>query len=516
MTKKINRIVSRREFLKLVSLLPIATLGVKQLNKRTKIGTEHPETTNVIILVFDTLSALHISLYGYHRETMPNLAKFAEKATVFNAHYSTASFTTPGTSSILTGTYPWTNRGIRPFGTVLDKYISRNIFSAFDDSTRIAFSHNYLANILLHQFNEHLNRYVLPREISLIENELSDDLFLKDYRLATRSEKAFLKPAPDQLPNSLFLSLLSEILQRFDERQVKSQIGELFPRGIPKSHYDLVFVLEDAIDLIMDQLISLPQPFLAYYHMLPPHDPYNTRQDFMNIFHDRWTPIAKPGHFFSQGTPENVMVNQRRFYDEYIAYADAEFGRLVDFMEKEGVLKNTWVVFTSDHGEMFERGILNHITPTLYEPVIRVPLLISEPHQKTRQDVYTATSSIDLLPTLLHVTGHSIPDWCEGRILPPYSQNEIETERSIFSFDAKANPKFGRLSKVTASIVKGEHKLIHYFGYEDFDNQFELYDLKNDPEELNDLYASAKDVGESLKNELLMKLKEVTKPIQDP
>ena len=65
------------------------------------------------------------------------------------------------------------------------------------------------------------------------------------------------------------------------------------------------------------------------------------------------------------------------------------------------MLDDTYVIVTSDHGEMFERGIRGHVTPTLYEPVIRVPLLIAKPGQREREDVYAPTSCVDLLPTLL-------------------------------------------------------------------------------------------------------------------
>ncbi len=65
-----------------------------------------------------------------------------------------------------------------------------------------------------------------------------------------------------------------------------------------------------------------------------------------------------------------------------ILYADKEFGRFFDYLDSSGLLDNTWVVLTSDHGEMFERGIDGHDTEVLYEPVIRIPLMIFEPGRK--------------------------------------------------------------------------------------------------------------------------------------
>jgi arylsulfatase A-like enzyme len=202
----------------------------------------------------------------------------------------------------------------------------------------------------------------------------------------------------------------------------------------------------------------------------------------------------------------------RRQYDEYIAYADSEFARLYDFMAQAGLLDNTYVVLTSDHGEMFERGIKGHNTPVLYEPLVHIPLLISKPGQRQREDAYTPTSCVDLLPTLLHVTGRAIPDWCEGEVLPTFGNQAADGERSIFSIEAKENPKHAPLTKGTIALIRGRYKLIHYFGYDGYENEYELYDLVNDPEEMENLYLSRKSIAADLRRELKKKRREVNQP----
>jgi len=352
-----------------------------------------------------------------------------------------------------------------------------------------------------------LDEFTLPNEIAMEDYNLSDNLFLNDYIVAVRGERVYLKK-PGEVSNSLFLFPIFWALKTLHKRNVQNELQRDFPRGIP-AFYDMLSPLEDTIDWIMRKLRSWPQPFLAYLHMMPPHNPYNPRREFINIFDSSLRSVSKPVHFFSEGHTDEVLAKQRTFYDEYIAYVDSEFGRLYDFMQNEGMLDNTWVVFTSDHGEMFEREIWKHTTPTLYQPVIRVPLLISEPGQIERQDVYTSTSCIDLLPTLLHVTGQSIPEWCEGEILPPYGEKEPDLNRSIFVVEAKSNPKYRPFIKSTFALFRGQYKLIYYIGYDDFDGVFELYDLANDPEELNDLYDSSKSIASDLSNELLTRIQQV-------
>ncbi len=251
---------------------------------------------------------------------------------------------------------------------------------------------------------------------------------------------------------------------------------------------------------------------MGYFHLLPPHEPYHPRREFIGLYDDGWTPAAKEAHFFSQGWSDKSLNRWWREYDEHIAYADTEFGRLYDFLEQTGTLEDTYVIVTTDHGQLFERGIHGHLTPVLYEPVIRIPLLISKPNIRRREDVNIPTSCVDLLPTLLHATGRAVPDWCEGTVLPTFDSEATRSERSVFSVEAKLNPKYQPLTKGTVALVRDRYKLIHYFGYDGYENEYELYDRVNDPQEAEDLYSSMKSVAADLQSELKTKLDKVNQP----
>jgi arylsulfatase A-like enzyme len=164
---------------------------------------------------------------------------------------------------------------------------------------------------------------------------------------------------------------------------------------------------------------------------------------------------------------------------------------------------------------MFERGIFKHLTPTLYEPVIRVPFVIHKPQQSIRVDITSPTSCVDLVPTLLSGIGQPLPDWCEGQILPIFDEPSLKNkDRSIYILEAKQNAKKAPLSLATVTLIKGEHKLIHYRGYEGLENHFEFYDLENDPEELNDIYTSQPEAAKEMRDELEQKLFEVNQKIR--
>ena len=113
--------IDRRTFLKLLPTVPfykVAWPYVETAVHAARTPAQSSDRPNILFLVFDTLSAQHMSLYGYNRETTPNIARFAEKSTVFHKHVAGGNFTSPGTSRLTTGTYAWTHRAIPLQGRV--------------------------------------------------------------------------------------------------------------------------------------------------------------------------------------------------------------------------------------------------------------------------------------------------------------------------------------------------------------------------------------------------------------
>jgi arylsulfatase A-like enzyme len=165
----------------------------------------------------------------------------------------------------------------------------------------------------------------------------------------------------------------------------------------------------------------------------------------------------------------------------------------------------------ADHGELFERGELGHVTKLLYDPVVHVPLMLLNPRQTAREDVHTFTSSVDLLPTIAQLTGNPIPAWAEGQLLPKLGGIE-DDHRSIFSMDAKFNSSFTPLRNYSMSITRDHHRLAYYCFPKDNYQKFEFYDLDADPEEMKDLYRSQPSLAREMQDELLQKVIEVNKP----
>jgi arylsulfatase A-like enzyme len=263
----------------------------------------------------------------------------------------------------------------------------------------------------------------------------------------------------------------------------------LYPTGLPRlANTDVYFTLAQVMEGVMGLLDSLPAPFFTYLHFMPPHAPYMPASPYLGQFDDGWAPPPKKKHRLAPGVSEERLTSLRNTYDEYVLNLDAEFGRLLDHLEQTGLLDTSYLIFSSDHGELFERGASGHSTPLVFEPVIRLPLLISAPGQRQRQDVHSLTSNVDLLPSLLSIAGLPLPDLCEGQPLPGLGGQAASSTRDVFVVEAKANPAYEPLHKATVALLRDQYKLSHYLGYKSYSDNYEFYDLASDPEELQNLY----------------------------
>jgi arylsulfatase A-like enzyme len=502
--------MSRRDFLKLSGLAPLSLSSPALLRLLNGFGAAQTPRQNVLVVVFDAFSGLNISLHGYERDTTPNLRRLASGAIVYHNHYAGSNFTTPGTASLLTGTLPWTHRALQAKNQVIRPFQQQNLFTVFRDCYRIGYSHNGWANILLEQAQEGMDELVPWKTLFLGSyDSFLHSLFANDDDIASVSWTRNVNLKDEGYAYSLIFSHLHRVLQQSRDPELR----ELFPRGVPSTgDVSSQFLLESAVDWIGARLARLARPFVGYFHLLPPHGPYNTSKEFFNRFkEDGLRPIPKPQDVFSDLLTDDTLLRRRTDYDEFILYVDREFGRFHSALQESGLLANTWLVLSSDHGEMFERGISAHSTEALYEPVIRIPLMIFEPGRRERLDIHSPTSAADVLPTLAHVTGRPLPAWSEGAILPPFAQ---ASDRSVYIVRAAKNDPLSPLTRASISHVRAPYKLIYFTGYAEkgIDEMTRLYDLARDPEEMTDLSTSHRDVAGELLQDLKARLGERDRP----
>ena len=506
--------VSRRDFLKVASLLAAGALSIT-LRPSSLRSNDGP---SIIIILFDAMSALNMSLYGYRRETTPELSRFADRSTVYHAHYSGSNFTTSGTASMLTGMYPWKHRALTQGGIVRRDVIPYNPYTLLgNDYYRLMFAQNFWPDRLVAQYYTDVDDFLPQTAYSMRGNTLVKSWVGKDRFLASIAFDEFLFPAQTDRPGSALLNYIYKSRVSHSIETQKIQPG--YPNGIPEVEGYDVYLNEQIYQGVLTELLKLEdkRPYFAYFHLFSPHSPYKPGGKFARLFRNDGFQVRskKPNpHFASRfSESDEELLIKRRAYDRQITQVDAEFGKLIDRLDASDVLDKSYILVTSDHGEMFERGFDGHGGLMMYEPVLRSPLLIHAPQQAARNDIYIPTSNVDVLPTMLSIAGKEIPQIVEGQILAGLGGPE-EQERPIFSMCAWQNSAFRPITKAAMSMRKGAYKLIAYLGYGGENGIYELYDLEHDPEELHELSADSPSICSSMKDEFFTYLAAANRPFE--
>jgi arylsulfatase A-like enzyme len=196
-------------------------------------------------------------------------------------------------------------------------------------------------------------------------------------------------------------------------------------------------VANRAIDLV-DRFGD--RPFFLFLHFYDPHWHYDPPEAVRALFAKPYAgAITGRWGDFSTRTPAQVsradLDHLLALYDAEIRYTDDEVGRVLDHLAARGALRNTLVVVTSDHGEEFlEHGSWEH-QKTLYEEVIRVPLIVRPPGGAPRREP-APVSLLDVAPTILGWAGVAAPATFQGRSLlaplsPPEGEAYGETDHTV-------------------------------------------------------------------------------------
>jgi arylsulfatase A-like enzyme len=147
---------------------------------------------------------------------------------------------------------------------------------------------------------------------------------------------------------------------------------------------------------------------------------------------------------------------------------------------------------------------------------LHIPLLIFPPgHQEGRIDIFDRTSAVDVLPTLLHLTGQPVSPSLPGMVLPPFNPGYQGMTRDIFSMNPRHSQPDKKMKEGTLSVLKDNYKLTYHFGHEEMEDTpeyYELYDLVNDPEELVNLFDEQPEISQALKQILFEQFEKAEAP----
>lgn len=244
-------------------------------------------------------------------------------------------------------------------------------------------------------------------------------------------------------------------------------------------------------------------PLFLYLYYYDPHTPYDPPEPYDTLYDSTYTgtltaEVYGHGHPVVGGeivpTPRDIE-HLIALYDGDISYWDFKLGEMLDHLESLGIMDNSIVVFTSDHGQMFgEHGKWVHRN-SLYEEVLRVPFLLSYPGTLTAGTVITApVHTLDITPTILDLIGLPVPEHMVGQSLATLAEGgSLPENRPIFAEMDKItdpnHPAAWIAPKVDLYSIKQDGwKLIHGDGSRADDALFEI--------QLNSLYETENVIAE--------------------
>ena len=238
-------------------------------------------------------------------------------------------------------------------------------------------------------------------------------------------------------------------------------------------------VADKAID-ILDRVGD--RPFFLFLHLYDPHWHYDPPEAQRRLFEKPYTgTLTGTWQDFSKRDRATVtaadLEHLLALYDGEVRYADDEIGRVLDHLKARGLDRGTLVVVTSDHGEEFlEHGSWEH-QKTLYEEVIRVPLIVSGPGVTPRKEP-GQTSLLDVMPTVLAWAGLPASPAQQGRsLLGPVGERETYGETDHTTDHTR---------KLFLRAGAGRWKAVLSLGPEGEQRRCEWYDLTSDPGETKD------------------------------
>ena len=293
-------------------------------------------------------------------------------------------------------------------------------------------------------------------------------------------------PAYDYDPTGEYAATLPYVIDPFKSAETAERRGDHITAGKHSSE----MVCEAATDFIAGY--DGDAPFYAYISFLAPHDPRTMPKRFLDMYDQNdmsLPPNFMGGHSFDNGdlhvrdemlagfprAPEETKRHIAEYY-AMITHLDDELGKVYDALEKKGVLENTIIIFAGDNGlALGQHGLFGK--QNCYDHSVRVPLIFSGPSVPSGKRSDVLVYLFDIFPTVCDLVDIERPESVEGASLAEIIRGSGEKVRDSLYF---------AFCHWQRAVRRGDCKLIEYV-VDGKLSMTQLFDLKNDPWELNNL-----------------------------
>jgi arylsulfatase A-like enzyme len=278
---------------------------------------------------------------------------------------------------------------------------------------------------------------------------------------------------------------------------VRTIYGRKFERRILSRLYRDTWGRKRADDVNEDLLDWLDEqqrrPFFAFLNYMDAHSPYVSPPPHHTMFMNSDQRVSEDDASFipSQGNPGSADLRELWVagYDGGLNYLDTELGKLFNELQRRGLLDNTLIVLTSDHGEAFgEHGFYEH-GHSLYREILHVPLIIRFPAKIPKGLRVSSTVSIrDIPATITSLVSHGEPQRFPGKSMAAFwsaqsslANSEPDPALAEIYGDMNVSDVSSKKEWAKSFVSRRWHCIIYESG------QAELYDLQKDPKETRNL-----------------------------
>jgi len=353
---------------------------------------------NVILFTIDSLRYDRCSVNGHFRNTTPNLSSLAEGGIVFNKAYATGPFTSESFPGMLAGQHSYNGR-----------YYHNIKWKALTEEDRT------LATWL---DDEGYDTAAVISNLHLTKRRNFDAGF--DHYDNLRAEKDGLLDANDEEPADenddgggliQFGDVLYKI--RSQMRQWTGPTNPFIPALVAYRYYQLgdwaTVPGEDVINRFIDVLDGLDEPFLAWTHLMDVHGPLHP--DRINEAGLDW-PARRQFVADAQQLSNRLTPDHHVRYDYSVRYEDLQLGRLIDWLQREGLWDETIIIVTADHGAaLYDHDFYGHPPHYPFEESLHVPLVVRIPDcaDKRISDPFSLAWLGELIAECLNIDSPSFP-----------------------------------------------------------------------------------------------------------
>ena len=464
---------------------------------------EKMEIKNIILIVTDAVRARNLSCYGCARRTSPNIDALAKKGVLFENAYACSNNSDSSLLTIFSGKFP-RRHGIVTHGSrIMNKDLEKlpcNIFLP-----QILKKHGYSTLAIS-------SMMLLSRPITRLHRRGYDFCYgtygsnqPPIFKILRTGWKLFR-----QLKSNKFISPMINRSQKIKE--IKNKLG---------IDIDAEAVTNAAINLIEKHQ---NEKFFLFIHYEDTHGPYRAPESLTSQFYDRTRKNNEDDRILKEAIDQ--FDNKRKptlgpvkewleaapnlsyilaLYDGAIAFIDHEIGRLMEAVGNYGILDNTLIVLTSDHGESHTEHGIYFDSHGLYDVSIQVPLIFKFSNFYQNKRIRNLVQHVDLTPTIMDILQVKMPKVLDGKSLIPQIENEKEQLHSaVYAEEGctewKVAIRTDRHKYIYAPSEAGAtcRKCNRVHGGSE-----ELYDLKYDPEETQNIAQKQLEMAAALKKRLL-------------